>query len=123
MSQLVVIELDMLKQMINEVVAHVLKAEQPQVAQNKLVYTTSELAIELRMHEQKINQLRQLHALKGIKKGKEYIYTHEEVMEFLRKYNGKDISNEQKIMELVRKNYLENEKSVPATRHKNTRGL
>lgn len=62
-----------------------------------LTYTTKQLAHELNVSRNKIDMLRKLGILTGMKNGKGYIYTHDEVQTFLHDYNGADISNEQTI--------------------------
>ena len=59
----------------------------------RLVYTSEELAERLNTTEKKITEWRHAGALKGIFKGKAYIYPVDEVSRFLRDYTGKDISN------------------------------
>ena len=70
----------------------------------KLVYTTSELAEVLGFKNQtaRIDQLRRCGALLAIKKGTSYIFTRDEVNRFLKVFNGYDLSNEQAIVEAVR---------------------
>lgn len=94
MSQLVVIELDMLEQMINEVVARVLKIEQQATSESKLAYTSKEVAEMFNLSLNKINMLRNLNAIKAIKKGREYLYPRTEIEKFLRDYIDEDLSNE-----------------------------
>lgn len=59
----------------------------------KLVYTAKELSVELNMRIRKINLLRQLGAIKAMKRGKCYLYTHDEVMKFLTLYCDADLSD------------------------------
>ena len=56
-----------------------------------LVYTTEELADELHTHAHRINDLRRLGAIEGIKKGTGWIYSAEEVNRFLKEYKGADL--------------------------------
>ena len=56
-----------------------------------LVYTTEELADELHTHTHRINDLRRLGAIEGIKKGVGWIYSYDEVKRFLKDYKGADL--------------------------------
>lgn len=67
----------------------------------KLAFTSLELAKELNINIDKIHLLRQLNAIKCIKKGREYIYPLAEVETFLRDYINQDLSNAQAIRESV----------------------
>lgn len=58
-----------------------------------LTYTTKQLAEELHTDRNLIDVLRQEGALQGIKKGNGYIYSDDEVHEFLHRFTGFDISN------------------------------
>jgi intein/homing endonuclease len=60
---------------------------------NRLAYTSAELAEKLGVNEKKITEWRQAGAIRGIFKGKAYIYPADEVRRFLRDYLGKNLSN------------------------------
>lgn len=61
----------------------------------KLVYTTKELSLLLgyKNNTNKVDELRRVGAIKAIKRGQGYIFTKYSVEEFLKNYDGKDISN------------------------------
>lgn len=61
---------------------------------NIKLYTTQELSQTWKMPIEKIHLLRQMGALTGMKRGKDFAYTHQSVMQFLVDYADKDISNE-----------------------------
>lgn len=63
----------------------------------KLVFTTAELAEELHMTTDKVNLLRKVGLIEGIKKGNTYIFSRLEVERFLQVYKGADLSNEEHI--------------------------
>lgn len=62
---------------------------------DKLVYTTKELSLLLgyKNNTNKVDQLRRVGAIKAIKRGQGYLFTKYSVEEFLRTFDGKDISN------------------------------
>lgn len=68
----------------------------------KLSYTEQELAEALCSNTRLIGLLRKLGALEGIYLGNKYIYTAEQVEEFLHDYRGYDLTNEYTIAEAVR---------------------
>jgi hypothetical protein len=76
----------------------------------KLTYTTHELAEAFHTHDNQISMWRQCKALKGIKKGKEYIYSKNEVDQFLEDFTGFDLSNENKTLKAVHEVYLRKNK-------------
>lgn len=61
----------------------------------KLIYTTKELSVLLgyKNNTNKVDQLRRVGAIKAIKRGQGYLFTKYSVEEFLRTFDGKDISN------------------------------
>ena len=59
-----------------------------------LTYTTKQLAKELNVSRNKIDMLRKIGVLTGMKNGKGYIYPSDEIDSFLKNYKGADISNE-----------------------------
>ncbi|MFV0551484.1 MAG: hypothetical protein ACK5L6_06130 [Anaerorhabdus sp.] len=81
----------------------------------KLTYTTHELAEAFHTHDNQISMWRQCKALKGIKKGKEYIYSRKEIDIFLDDYAGCDLSNENKTLKAVHEVYLRNNKKESST--------
>ena len=62
-------------------------------------YTTAEVATRLHTHRNMIDRLRRNGLLSGIKLGKGFIYSEEEVQRFLRNYAGLDLSNETNMLE------------------------
>lgn len=66
---------------------------------DKLVYTTKELSLLLgyKNNTNKVDQLRRVGAIKAIKKGQGYIFTKYSVEEFLRTFDGTDLSNDKAI--------------------------
>lgn len=62
-----------------------------------LVYTTQELADELHTSPDKVDLLRRAGAIKGIKKGKGFIFSMDEVKTFLERFKGADLSNYESI--------------------------
>lgn len=65
-------------------------------------YTTAEVATRLHTHRNMIDRLRRNGLLSGIKLGKGFIYSEEEVQRFLRNYAGLDLSNETTMIEARR---------------------
>lgn len=65
-------------------------------------YTTAEVATRLHTHRNMIDRLRRNGLLNGIKLGKGFIYSEEEVQRFLRNYVGLDLSNESNMLEARR---------------------
>lgn len=65
-------------------------------------YTTAEVATRLHTHRNMIDRLRRNGLLNGIKLGKGFIYSEEEVQRFLRNYAGLDLSNETNMLEARR---------------------
>ena len=65
-------------------------------------YTTAEVATRLHTHRNMIDRLRRNGLLNGIKLGKGFIYSEEEVQRFLRNYAGLDLSNESNMLEARR---------------------
>ena len=65
-------------------------------------YTTAEVANRLHTHRNMIDRLRRNGLLNGIKLGKGFIYSEEEVQRFLRNYAGLDLSNESNMLEARR---------------------
>lgn len=65
-------------------------------------YTTAEVATMLHTHRNMIDRLRRNGLLSGIKLGKGFIYSEEEVQRFLRNYAGLDLSNETNMLEARR---------------------
>lgn len=65
-------------------------------------YTTAEVATRLHTHRNMIDRLRRNGLLSGIKLGKGFIYSEEEVQRFLRNYAGLDLSNETNMLEARR---------------------
>lgn len=65
----------------------------------KLIYTTKELSVLLgyENNTNKIDKLRRSGAIKAIKKGQGYIFTKYSVEEFLRTFDGTDLSNDKAI--------------------------
>lgn len=61
----------------------------------KLVYTTKKLSLLLgyKNNTNKVDELRRVGAIKAIKRGQGYIFTKYSIEEFLKNYDGKDISN------------------------------
>lgn len=82
---------------------------------NQLVFTTRELADQLKTHEARVGMWRQCGAIKGIKKGKEYIFSRSEVERFLEDYAGYDLSNEFKVKFAVHEVFLRNNKKESST--------
>ena len=79
---------DLLKQILQEIRS---------IRHPPLVYTTEELANELHTHVHRINDLRRLGAINGIKKGTGWIYPAEEVRRFLKDYQGADLGTTKSI--------------------------
>ena len=79
---------DLLKEILEEIKS---------LKHQSLVYTTKELADELHTSSDKIDLLRRAGAIKGIKKGKGFIFTIEEVKDFLERFKGADLSNHESI--------------------------
>lgn len=72
-------------------------------ARRPLVYTTEELAVELHTYPHKIQDLKDAGAIRGIRKGRDYIYPAAEVDRFLDQYLDADIGNKNKIAAEVKK--------------------
>lgn len=73
---------------------------------NAIVYTTEELANRLKTTIANIHMLRKLGAIKGTKVGKYYLYSYMSVNEFLARFEGCDMSNE----DMVRISVIETNK-------------
>ena len=74
-----------------------------QEKEERLVYSTSELAQVLNTHPNRINMLREEGAITGVRNGKEWIFEKEEAELFLKTFRGMDLSNQAKVKEAVRK--------------------
>lgn len=61
------------------------------------VFTTKEISSLLKMNPHKIGWLRKYGLLKGIKAGKGYIFSEEEIKRFLEEFQGSDLSSEHAI--------------------------
>lgn len=81
----------------------------------QLTYTTHELAEAFHTHDNQISMWRQCKALKGIKKGKEYIFSRKEIDKFLEDYAGCDLSNQNKTIKAVHENWLKQNKKESST--------
>lgn len=58
-----------------------------------VTYTTEELADLLKTNRHMIGNLKRYGIIKGMKIGKNTIYSEDEVKEFLQEYRGADLSN------------------------------
>lgn len=58
------------------------------------VYKTAELSNVLGIDRHLIGKLRKYGILQGVKIGKSYIYSEDEIKEFLKEYRGGDLSND-----------------------------
>ena len=65
-----------------------------------LTWSTSDLARELHIDRNKIDNLRNVGLLHAIKIGKGFVFPEEEVKRFLREMLDKDISNQESIDEV-----------------------
>ena len=89
---------------------HAIQVEQAQHSSvYPLSYTTQQTSEQLHIHEEKINTLRRLGVLKGIKKGKGYIFPKFILDKFLEDYLDKDITTENDIINA--RNEVEREKA------------
>ena len=61
---------------------------------NDLVFTTEEVADLLKVNRKLIDSLRKTGILHGIKLGKSFIFSANEIDRFLKEYEGADLSNE-----------------------------
>ena len=61
---------------------------------NDLVFTTEEVADLLKVNRKIIDSLRKTGILHGIKLGKGFIFSANEINRFLEDYEGADLSNE-----------------------------
>lgn len=61
--------------------------------QTKKVYTAEDLADLMHTYVDKVNAWRRAGLITGIKKGRGYIYTSEEVDRFLKSNTGKELPN------------------------------
>lgn len=77
----------------DEILACLQNIQQQLKESDRLVYTSDELAEKLGTTEKKITEWRQAGAIRGIFKGKAYIYPKAEVERFLHDYLGKNLSN------------------------------
>lgn len=77
---------------------------------NMKIYTAKELSKMWEMPVEKIHLLRKYGALKGMKKGKDFGFTHKSVMQFLEDYAEEDISCEDEIRIAVANVRLKNKK-------------
>ena len=60
---------------------------------SELVYTTQELAIKLKTHDQRIDLYRSEGLISSIKNGQGFIFTQQAVDQFLEDFDGMDLSN------------------------------
>lgn len=113
------INLDVNGQVVNigEVIVPVVQTNNISSVDKKLVYTSRELAEKLCSYEEKVNKLRSVGILKGIKMGKGYVYTYKEVDEFLELYHGMDLSTDKAILDSINK-VFENKNKKSSTLEK-----
>lgn len=113
------INLDVNGQVVNigEVIIPLITQDNASQANEKLAYTSKELADKLCSYEEKVNKLRSVGILKGIKMGKGYVYTHKEVEEFLELYRGMDLSTDKAILDSINK-VFENKNKKSSTLEK-----
>lgn len=76
---------------------------------NDLVFTTDEVAEKLKTHRNMVDRLRRNGLINGIKLGKGFIFSGQELNRFLTSYAGMDLSNDSAMQEarreVERKNY------------------
>ena len=76
---------------------------------NDLVFTTDEVAEKLKTHRNMVDRLRRNGLINGIKLGKGFIFSEQELNRFLTSYAGMDLSNDSAMQEarreVERKNY------------------
>lgn len=80
---------------INQLIQEIKELKDLLKEKEKLVYTTKELSLLLgyKNNTNKVDELRRVGAIKAIKRGQGYIFTKYSIEEFLKNYDGKDISN------------------------------
>ena len=64
-------------------------------------YTEEQLSELIHIQRRNLALIRNLGMLVGVKTGNQWVYTEDEVVRFFEKYRGKDISNQDKINELI----------------------
>ncbi|MSA71335.1 hypothetical protein [Holdemania massiliensis] len=60
---------------------------------SELVYTTHELALKLKTHDQRIDLYRNEGLISAIKNGQGFVYTQRSVDQFLEDFDGMDLSS------------------------------
>lgn len=65
--------------------------------------TADEVAVLFNVHKNQITMYRDMGILKGIKTGKNYMYSKNEIMAFQNRFKGYDISNKLKVKEALQK--------------------
>lgn len=69
--------------------------------------TSDEVAVLFNVHKNQVNMYRDMGILKGIKTGKNYMYSKHEIMEFQNKFKGYDISNKYRVQETLQEMKME----------------
>ena len=64
--------------------------------------TADEVATLFKVHRNQISMYRDMGILQGIKTGKNYMYSKNEILEFQNRFKGYDISNKYRIQETLK---------------------